>query len=397
MRKLFILVITLSINIAAFAQRPVHAAAHDISSFNNCDFSFVHGNPYARSTAVGDTFVLSNTPAGDSLVIYSAGVSDSGYLTGTDVWNDIGFAENYTINGEDSSLVVIGVVSLFHGTVSASSTKTITFDIWSETPFVSRSTFEYSGLPNNCMDSLVVPVTQLGIGTTTDTLKTFLFPGSGDTVGSGSDVNFVGSSFFVGYTINYIYGLLNGDTLGLAGTMNGVRSAASLPVYTINNYIYFDTVSNAAGTGDSTITVTVTDTVVNVQNVTEFSDFSWHDNYTDNDSVYNDLAIYPIVVITGGPTGVKSITRKDLTFFGSYPNPASDYTNVKFSLRQNADVTIQIMDMKGGVISTMSNANLSVGEHIVPVNTSSLPSGSYLYFVHTSTGDGIASKMTVIH
>jgi len=66
-------------------------------------------------------------------------------------------------------------------------------------------------------------------------------------------------------------------------------------------------------------------------------------------------------------------------------------------LLQNADVTIQIMDMKGGVISTINNANLSAGEHIVPVNISSLPSGNYLYFVHTSTGDGIASKMTVIH
>jgi len=393
MRKLFILVITLSINIAAFAQRAVHTAPHDISSYNNCDFSFVHGNPYARSTAVGDTFVLSNTPAGDSLVIYSAGVSDSGYLTGTDVWNDIAFAENYTINGEDSSLVVIGVVSLFHGTVSASSTKTITFDVWSETPYVSRTTFEYSGLPDNCMDSLIVPITQLGIGATTDTLKTFLFPGSGDTVGAGSDVNFVGNSFFVGYTINYIYGLLDGDTLGLASTMNGVRSASTLPVYTITTNI--DTVYYASGTGYSLDTVI--DTIVNVQNVTEFSDFSWHDNYTDNDSLFNDLAIYPVVVITGGSTSIKGITHKDLTFFGNYPNPASDYTNIKFSLLQNADVTIQIMDMKGGVISTINNANLSAGEHIVPVNISSLPSGNYLYFVHTSTGDGIASKMTVIH
>jgi len=392
MRKLFILAIALSINIVAFGQRAVHTTPEEISSYNNCDFSFVHGGPFARTTAVGDTFVLSNTPAGDSLVIYSAGISDSGYLTGTDIWNDIGFAENYTINGEDSSLVVIGVVALFHGTVTPSSSQTITFDVWDETPYVLRSNYEYSGFPNDCLDSLIVPATQLGIGTGTDTLKTFLFPNISDTVGGGSDVNFVGSSFFVGYTINYNFGLLTGDTLGLACTMNGTRSATP-PVFAIDTF--FDTVVNAEGTGDSLITVI--DTIVHVQNVTQFSDYSWHDNYTDNDSLFNDLAIYPIVVISTGPTAVKGVTRKDLTFFGNYPNPASNFTNIKFSLLQNADVTIQIMDMNGRVINTISDPNLSMGEHIIPVNTSSMPSGNYLYFVHTSGGDGIASKLTVIH
>ena len=392
MRKLVILAIALSINITAFGQRVLHTTPIDINSFNDCNFSFLHGSSSFRTTGFGDTSVLSNIPVSSSLVIYPAGVSDSGYLTGTDIWNDVGFAESYSINGEDSSLVVIGVVALFKGTVTDTSSFTVTFDAWDEAQNVIRPTFLYSGIPNDCLDSLVVPANQLGIGTTTDTIKTFLFPMATDTVGSSSaDVNYVGSSFFVGYTINYNFGLLTGDTLGLACSMNGVRSSTP-PVYSIGTF--FDTVINAEGTGDSLITVI--DTIVNVQNATEFSDYTWHDNYTDNDSLFNDLAIYPIVVITGGATGVTSVSRKDLTFFGNYPNPAVDYTNIKFSLLQPADVTIQIMDMKGGVISTITNPALSMGTHIVPVSTSSMPSGDYLYFIHTSAGDGIAGKMTIL-
>jgi hypothetical protein len=54
------------------------------------------------------------------------------------------------------------------------------------------------------------------------------------------------------------------------------------------------------------------------------------------------------------------------------------------------------MDMTGHSINTISESGLSAGEHIVPVNTSALPAGNYLYIIHTSGGDGIASKMTVI-
>ncbi len=139
-------------------------------------------------------------------------------------------------------------------------------------------------------------------------------------------------------------------------------------------------------------TDTLVDTVVNVQNATLTSDGNWHDNYTDNDSIYNDLAIFPIVVISA-PDGVKGITKKNLTFYGCYPNPASNNTNIKLSLTKSADITIQIMDMNGRILSTITQSNLATGEHIIPVSTSALPAGDYLYFIHTSGGDGVASKL----
>ena len=188
--------------------------------------------------------------------------------------------------------------------------------------------------------------------------------------------------------MNYNFATLAGDTIGLACSVNGDRTST---VYTITSYT--DSIVNMEGTADSAITVT--DTVINVQNATQWSDGVWHDNYTDNDSLYNDLAIYPIVVV-GNPTGVNGVKKNNLTLFGNYPNPAANTTNIRCSLRQHADVTITVMDMSGRTLSTLNNANLGTGEHIIPMNTSSLPAGDYVYLLHTSGGDGIAGKMTIV-
>ena len=381
MRKLFILAIALSINISAFAQRTVHGPATALNSVDNAGFGIIKANSTARTTAVGDTLVLTNIPTSDTpLVVYS--IPGGGYLTGTDSFGDQGFAERYDIDvaADDSSLVVIGVVAEFHGTVNPSSTHTVSFNAWSvDVPSAVSATYSYSGFPGVSFDSVVVPYTQLGIGAAADTIKAYLF-----TAVSGP----VQSSFFVGYTTIYNYSTLGGDMIGLASSANGDRTSVK---YTVATYI--DTVVNSAGTADSAITVT--DTTINVQNATQWSDGAWHDNYTDNDSLSNDLAIYPIVVI-GNPTGVKGITKNNFTLFGCFPNPASTSTNVRFSLLKNADVTIEVADMSGHCINTIKQTSLATGEHTVPISTSELPAGNYLCIVHTSAGDGIATKITVV-
>ena len=374
MRKLFI-------HVAGFAQRYVHSQPMVVNSISN-SFPLSKENSSARITAAGDTVALTNILAADTpLVMYMGGVSDSGYLTGTDGWGDQGFAERYDIDvtADDSSLKIIGILAEFHGTVNPSSTHTVSLNVWSVGfPSVVSATLAYSGFPLGLLDSVIVPFTHLGIGSAADTIKAFLFP---------VETSTIQASFFTGYTMIYDYSTLNGDTVGLACSADGDRTS---PVYTVNTYT--DSVLNSAGTADSAITVS--DTIINVQNATQWSDGVWHDNYTDNDSLFNDLAIYPIVVI-GNPTAVKGITRNNFTFFGCFPNPASNTANVRFSLVKNADVTIQVADMSGHNISTIKKAGLSQGEHILPIETSELATGNYLVIISTSGGDGIATKITV--
>ena len=159
MRKLFILAIALSINISAFAQRTVHGPATALNSVDNAGFGIIKANSTARTTAVGDTLVLTNIPTSDTpLVVYS--IPGGGYLTGTDSFGDQGFAERYDIDvaADDSSLVVIGVVAEFHGTVNPSSTHTVSFNAWSvDVPSAVSATYSYSGFPGVSLGLLPIP------------------------------------------------------------------------------------------------------------------------------------------------------------------------------------------------------------------------------------------------
>ena len=369
MKKAILFLLTASLSTGSFAQHKANHYINHIQPHNDNGTRTVA----AKTTAVGDTVTLRNIAASDTLVIYSLATStDSGYVTGTNAYGDMGFAEKYDFNGNDSSMRIIGVMAQFAGKINAASTKSVNFKVWDVSSQVAiTGSLAYDGFPHNSFDTLTVPVTQLGIGPVSDTMKTFFFANSTDTLNG---------AFYIGYDMSYNYATLLGDTLGLASSKDGHRTD---PLYKV--------IINVSDlTGDTT-----RDTVIYVQNATQWSDNTWHENYTDNDSIFNNLAIYPIVII-GQPTGVKNVTRNNLSFYGNFPNPAVNSTNIQFSLSKNADVSIQVMDMKAHVLRTLLLKSQNAGQHIVPLETDMLPSGNYIYLIRTSDNDGVAGQMTVI-
>lgn len=375
MRKTFILAIAILFSCTGFAQRIKNVHEQPVSFFDPSGLIFQNDISSARTTAAGDTFTLSHIPASDTIELYT--VDSGGYVTGTNFWGDKAFAERYDFNDSDSSMQVLGVFALFGGSVNPASAQTINFNIWSQSyPQPITDSLIYNGFPNNILDYVTVPVTQLGIGATTDTLKKFWFT---------APTTFLSGSFFAGYSINYTFDkatgkTINGDNIGIACSKNGERiPAGPSGLWTLVYNTGFDTTLNA---------------ILNVQNATLGADNVWYDNYTQNDSLKNNLAIYPIVVIGNSTTGVSSITKNNLTFYGNYPNPAVNYTNIRFSLAKGADVTLEVMDMNGRLIEKIQQNKLAAGEHIIPVSTANLPAGDYLYLLRTSGGDGIAGKMS---
>jgi hypothetical protein len=364
--KKILLPVVLLFSAGAFAQKAQNHIAEEIKN----TLSIATGNIGAKATAVGDTVTFSHIGAADTgRILYSAG-ANSGYLTGTNIWGDKAFAERYDISGADSSVKVIGVFAQFGGSVSASSGKTISLKIWGAgVPQMVTADMYYNGFPHKVSDSLVVPVTQLGIGPVKDTLKKFALVSAAP----------LSASFFVGYSVNYNFSTLAGDTIALATSMDGNRTS---PKYMLSY--------TTDATGD---TVDV-DTMVNVQNATLWSDNTWHDNYTENDSLFNNLAIFPIVII-GNPTEVRGITRNGLTFYGSYPNPATHTANIQFSLTESADVAVQVLDAGGRIANTATRPNAAAGAHVLPVSTAAMVSGTYYYIVRTSHGDGVAGVLVV--
>ena len=346
----------------AYAQSARHAYAAPAKAIGTEQFRNL-----SRTTAIGSTDTLENITGTDTLALYLAGMSDTGFAAGTDIYEDMGFAERYDINttATDSTVKVIGVVSLFGGTVSPSSTHSVVFNVWTVAAqsAISGLTNVYeSGLPNTSLTTQSVPFTALGINATTDTPKIFMF---------ATPTAALTSSFFIGFTINYTWAGLAGDTIGLYSSRSPYERTS--PAYTISG----------------------ADTIVNNQNVTEYSDNSWNDNGTSNFGLFYDYFLFPIVQV-GSPTSVSGITRGNLTFFGNYPNPARDNTNIRFAVSNSTVVTITITDMAGHTVRTISAGNMAAGEHIVNINTSALAAGDYIYVVRTSAGAGMAGKMNVV-
>lgn len=318
----------------------------------------------AKTTAVGDTVLLDNTSTTDTFVSYSLANPDSGFVFGTNALGDKGFAERYFSTND---VQVIGVLTQFTGHVNPASTKDVVFNVWNvgarTSTGVSGHLF-HSGYPGTSIANRTASVTSLGItttGTGNDTAKVFAFsPASPAT-----------HLFFIGYTVAYDPTNFGGDTLGLISTIDGERNLTTQPIY------------NVVGA----------DTIINDLNTTMFADGTWHNNATSHFTIWNNLAIFPIVII-GQPSEVSGVTKNNFTLFGNYPNPANNETNIKFAVANNTEVTVVVYDIAGRVINTIKQ-NCNAGTQTMALNTSALASGEYMYLVRTAEGEGIASKFTV--
>jgi hypothetical protein len=367
MKKLLLLAVTASISTSLFAQSAKFEKSTKTTTVDDLSYPMIINGTAAKGTAVGDTFALTHFGSGDTTSIYNY-VNDSGYVLGTNAFGQKGYAERYDVNQYDSTMKVIGVFVRFSGRFLPTTTKTISLNVWSQGPktVAFRPTLFNNGLPATSLASGTVSIAQLGIGvpaeTAPDTLKSFLFP---------TPTAFLTDSFFVGYTINYDWNTLAGDTIGLYSNQDGERSEPGVFV------------------------VSTSDTTINNVNAILGSDDVWAD-LAVRTSFFANLSVFPIVIIGNPTVSVNGIKRNEFTFFGNYPNPANNNTNVKIALARTADVTIDVMDMSGKQVNQITNKSLTAGEHVIEVNTANLAAGEYIYIVRTSNGDGIASKFVVV-
>ncbi|MCC6187140.1 MAG: T9SS type A sorting domain-containing protein [Chitinophagaceae bacterium] len=69
-----------------------------------------------------------------------------------------------------------------------------------------------------------------------------------------------------------------------------------------------------------------------------------------------------------------------------YPNPATDVVTTKFSLTEQSNVAIEIVDMLGKVVKTIASKSLTAGTYEVPTSVAELANGVYLVKVTTDNG-----------
>jgi hypothetical protein len=76
-----------------------------------------------------------------------------------------------------------------------------------------------------------------------------------------------------------------------------------------------------------------------------------------------------------------------------FPNPFLTSARLEYSLSQNSDVTIEIHDMSGKIISTLLKTKQPAGKYIIDFDGSEFPTG--VFYCKLKTGNHVITKKII--
>lgn len=98
----------------------------------------------------------------------------------------------------------------------------------------------------------------------------------------------------------------------------------------------------------------------------------------------------------GQVLGVNQLTKVIANSFVIYPNPASQNTNVAFTIVERNKVTVSVYDVLGNLVSTVSQENeFEKGNNTINLNTSNLSGG--IYYISLEVNGAKETKKLVIN
>jgi hypothetical protein len=113
------------------------------------------------------------------------------------------------------------------------------------------------------------------------------------------------------------------------------------------------------------------------------------DNTTASKHIMNSAGVWT-------PLAVESPDASPLNGVQVYPNPVNQNMNVAVTMANSENVTVEMFDMTGKLISSENEGQLSLGEHIISIDGSSLANGMYLVKVTAGTSV-VTQKISVAH
>lgn len=94
--------------------------------------------------------------------------------------------------------------------------------------------------------------------------------------------------------------------------------------------------------------------------------------------------------------GVKQLSKDMINSFVIYPNPATEHSNVAFTMVERNKVTVYVYDVLGNVVSNLTQNNeFEKGNNVINLNTSHLSSG--IYYVSLEVNGAKETKKLVIN
>lgn len=114
----------------------------------------------------------------------------------------------------------------------------------------------------------------------------------------------------------------------------------------------------------------------------------WADGRTNDGNLDLYFAYVPLDGSEGLVSGLPEINAiaTELTIANPFPNPARGAASITLDLIQRSTIKLQLMDQSGRLLKTISEADYSVGHHLLNIPLANVPSGSYTLFFQTDFG-----------
>jgi hypothetical protein len=189
----------------------------------------------------------------------------------------------------------------------------------------------------------------------------------------------------VGFTMSYFPGCnyTLGDTMGWDWTPAPTHMLNSFMPYTLSDASRF---VDASYNNDEKVI-----TAVRYNDLTRTN--GWQGRYIPGDAWLDPstggpgaaqyiLSSFHLTCETVGIKGVGNIDDNAKL----YPNPTNGPANLDFNLTKSGNVTIQIKDITGKVVSTTEEGALGTGMQHIKLNTENLKTGVYFCTLNTSNG-----------
>lgn len=81
----------------------------------------------------------------------------------------------------------------------------------------------------------------------------------------------------------------------------------------------------------------------------------------------------------------------------NHPNPFNASTSIEFALPRATEVSLKVFTLHGEVVAALLNqSKFAAGRHRISWNTKNLPSGIYLYRLHTNDGFVAVRKLVLL-
>ena len=103
-----------------------------------------------------------------------------------------------------------------------------------------------------------------------------------------------------------------------------------------------------------------------------------------------------ILSLLSHPTLAVSSLSASISDLSVFPNPLSDQLSVQVSLRESADISLEIIDITGRQVYTLPVEKHNTGTVSKQINTSSLPDGCYLLKLSVN-GEMTTRHISIMH